>query len=417
MRTFALVLKKQPIPPPDASRPNFFRSFATHWVWVALGALLASGFSTLLLGRGFRPSKTVTGSAPIAAWGRLEAKPFLLEKPPELLLTTTNDLQPTRWHFAERARQSAFDFLASCGLDETQRVELATHGQGEETRAGFWMTPPPGLVVSLNRSVREKIYAELEKSHFNILQRHPFTISMAEAGNWFTRVGLPEDKVKLLNQMTYRRGSGVSFCDAEAAWHFLSPTEFHSLMRALASTDTLQLRLRIKPGDPVDQLAAYWGPGERASQVKTLLTSLMNRSGEVVVDVDELLPPLPRTWLYKFPQTAQDGAGAGDCFWTSLNFFREQPEPRFIDPNFRAAEFREHYERVARPERFGDIIVFANEQGQLHHACSYIASDIVFTKNGAQPRHPWVYMRLDEVRAIYHGNSRGTEAVFRRRST
>jgi hypothetical protein len=249
-------------------------------------------------------------------------------------------------------------------------------------------------------------------------QQYPFTVSAADADIWFTRVGLAPDKIKLLRQMTYRRGPGVSFCDTEAAQHFLDAKEFRLLLRALASTGTLQVRLKIRPGERVDKMAAYWAQGENAGTVKALLHSLAQGRHEVDFDVSELLPALPRTWLYKYPVPSADGRElGGDCFWTSLNFFRAEPEPRFFDPAFRATEFRERYQPVAKPENLGDIIVFLNEQGAPHHACTYVAADIVFTKNGALSRHPWVLMRLDEVRAIYHGSSSGRELVFRPRAT
>ena len=132
----------------------------------------------------------------------------------------------------------------------TAAIVLAEVGQGCQ------VTPAPDVVLSLSQLSRERIYAELEKSPQNVAQRHPFRIRAADAGMWFTRVGLPEDKIQLVRRLVYQRGESLCFSNPEVAKSYLTPQEFSALLRALYSSDTLFIRLRVQTNDPIDQIAA-----------------------------------------------------------------------------------------------------------------------------------------------------------------
>ena len=79
-------------------------------------------------------------------------------------------------------------------------------------------------------------------------------------------------------------------------------------------------------------------------------------------------------------------------------------------------EIRKNYRVVDQADRLGDVIIFVDAQGVTQHACVYIAGDIVFTKNGAQNTHPWVLMRLDQMRSLY-SEPGGQTVVFRSQRT
>nr|QMS48049.1 hypothetical protein WG33_0248 [uncultured bacterium] len=50
---------------------------------------------------------------------------------------------------------------------------------------------------------------------------------------------------------------------------------------------------------------------------------------------------------------------------------------------------------------FGDVLMLVKPGGDIIHSCVFIADNIVFTKNGANPSAPWILMTLDDVVAFY----------------
>jgi hypothetical protein len=380
---------------------------------VAAGALIVAVLQGVFQFPHKRPAATVlTRNIVDGPWGRLELTSFLLEKPPELLPNANATLEPTEWHFAGHDRATLTALLQSCAVTPAQIAELTSTSVLSEGRDGCLLRPLPETVLELSPASRERLYAELEKGDQNVAQRHPFRIRPPEEKAWFARVGLPPEKVTLLRRLIYRRGEALCFADLTVARACLAPSEFAALVRALYSSDTLLIKLRVQTNDPIDRIAAYWGKGGREQSLKTLLQSAARTPGGFEIDAERLLPPLPRTWLYTYPAGAHDAPSVGDCYWTSLNFFREVAEERFLDPASRTREIREHYGLVSQADRLGDVIVFADAQGITQHACVYVAADIVFTKNGAQNGHPWVLMRMDQMRALY-GAPGGTVLVFR----
>ena len=386
-------------------------------ICVAAGALL------LCVGQAvwvfFKPGPAQKASVQqptLKPWGRLVATPFRLEKPAEMLPALLEPMPPTRWHFPHASREETLAFLDACHLTSEQRSALTTSNALSAGKDGSWINPPAETVLSLSQQSREAIYAELVRSAENIAYQHPFRIRMAIADAWFTQVGLAPERVQLLRKLTYRRGNALCFADTEIAHRLLRGAEFKALIRALYSSDTLQLRLRVEPGDPIDTIAGYWARGWQKSSAKALLQSLANTGGGEL-DVVDLLPPLPRTWLYTFPNAPITGESAADCFSTSLNFFQQSAEKNFLQPSVRDATFRRQYQVVPKADRFGDVIVFADARGITQHACVYVADDIVFTKNGAQNTHPWVFMHLDSVRVLYGESDAAQTYVFRLRES
>jgi hypothetical protein len=61
---------------------------------------------------------------------------------------------------------------------------------------------------------------------------------------------------------------------------------------------------------------------------------------------------------------------------------------------------RAEYDKVVEPA-FGDVLVLLGRDGQPFHAATYLADDVVFTKNGHTQFHPWMYATVDELRQLY----------------
>jgi hypothetical protein len=114
-----------------------------------------------------------------------------------------------------------------------------------------------------------------------------------------------------------------------------------------------------------------------------------------------LLPPFARRRLYTYHAVSEEKSRSGrDCHWSALNFFSEQPDDRFCDVNEVNRVLDEDYYRVRRDFRLGDVVEFFDQRGAMHSAV-YLADDVLFTKNGRNSWHPWMLMKLDDMKYYY----------------
>lgn len=133
--------------------------------------------------------------------------------------------------------------------------------------------------------------------------------------------------------------------------------------------------------------------------------------------------PTGTRWLtarecpYAFPNPDTDQyANVADCFWTALNFFNQEPQNRFLDPDYRIGRLKADYEVVVGQPEMGDVLVLTDEAGTAIHACVYIAADVVFTKNGAATFSPWVLMKFADMMLYYTAEQRPKLAFYRVRN-
>ncbi|HEV7403531.1 MAG TPA: hypothetical protein VGO11_11410, partial [Chthoniobacteraceae bacterium] len=104
-----------------------------------------------------------------------------------------------------------------------------------------------------------------------------------------------------------------------------------------------------------------------------------------------LLPPLPREEIYSYPLIPENPAAVPrDCHWTSLNFFRQTPDPSFSDPKVVLEQFQKEYCTAPGDPQYGDVVLLTKPDGTPVHSAIYLADDIVFTKNGSTIVHPWM---------------------------
>ena len=144
--------------------------------------------------------------------------------------------------------------------------------------------------------------------------------------------------------------------------------------------------------------------------------------GDPALDVVHLLPPVARELLNVYHLASAEGAAAS-CYWTALNFPSEQPESRLlVNPRTTGDQEAETWRRLQeftpleKASELGDIIAYRRKSdGRILHVCSYVAADIVFTKNGFGYSAPWCLMRLPDVDALYHDAATTERLYFRPR--
>jgi hypothetical protein len=176
--------------------------------------------------------------------------------------------------------------------------------------------------------------------------------------------------------------------------------EREAALRVIASSRASLVYLKVPPEsqEPIRRMTQYWGIRGRESAVGPLLQGIAKQPDGGILDVLELLPPLPRKLLNTYPGASIETTGfKRDCFWTTMNFFNDVPDDGFKDVEYTMAHVREYYEPMGQNFRYGDIVFLVNSYGTVFHAATYLANGLVFTKNGAAAHHPWVIMGVDEM--------------------
>ena len=351
-------------------------------------------------------------------WGVLEYTPIAIA-PPRDLIKTDGEITPTRWVFPRHSRAQAERVLELTGIGQSELDHLRASGWKSRDGA-VSVVPPPSLILGLAPEVRSTLYA--------ILARYPENVQNAALAFRHDRLearlaqsGLSPASIEAFRRLLYRRGGVVFFADDRTLLPMLEGSEERTRMvLLLAREDTYAVRLKIDSRTTVRQLLEYWGRPGRSKDIEPILSSLSGVPGGYALDLAHLLPAVPRRRIYTYPRRDNSGDEAKNCHWTSLNFFNEMPDDRFIDPSAAQAEVAAHYRPVEQPA-FGDLVVLADaETGTVVHSATYLADDLVFTKNGFGLAEPWMYMQLAPMAQLYSlqlGRSDAIKILLYRRRT
>ncbi|MFN7141027.1 MAG: hypothetical protein ACK4UN_16980, partial [Limisphaerales bacterium] len=134
------------------------------------------------------------------------------------------------------------------------------------------------------------------------------------------------------------------------------------------------------------------------------------------IDVAHLVPFFARKRIYTYPTDTGATARYENCHWTALNFFNDPPDNAFLDADRVEHEFRKNYSKVTGNAQLGDLILFREPNGEVVHSATYIAEDVVFTKNGEGVYQPWLFMKATDVIAVYSNvYGRVTATLYRRK--
>jgi hypothetical protein len=171
--------------------------------------------------------------------------------------------------------------------------------------------------------------------------------------------------------------------------------------KALTRQRTMLLSLHITPATNLDALKKYWDRGCWGTDLHTIFKSLTDIPTGTWMNIMMILPNLPAAEIYDYPNILDnplDGPPVNrDCAWTSLNFFRDVPDPNFGKLQYVRQELDANYRALNEPPRYGDLVLIARPDGFVIHAAIYIADDIWFTKNGSNLDHPWMLSTESDV--------------------
>lgn|ERR1051325_787336 len=354
------------------------------------------------------------GREPIS--GRIEAIEIPLGMPNGMVPEQTQRLQNPRWSFAGISESQLTRFLDSCELRPVERTALLDKRSWSITPEGCVISPAEQLVWSLQPEAREKIYSVLSRNPTNFAQCFPFRFPLTGFEAKFKSSGLPVERLEQLKRLTYTNAGYLCFTDLQAMKRVLGVEEFKDLVETLYEVPTYLLRVHVQPDSDVEGLIKYWGKGGREDLIAPVLNALAKVPGGSALNISYLLPPFARLRLYTYPYASKDPtAPRQDCFFTSLNFFNENPDTNFFNGQYTARVLHSQYEAVTDTPLFGDLITLVNAAGDSFHACVFIAADYVYTKNGVNPHQPWVLMKLSDMVMMYSWTEQPAHVRFLRR--
>lgn len=359
------------------------------------------------------PEGAAPGSTAAASpWGELEYSTIELERPEESFPTEILPVPPTEWVFENGTAQQALETLRACRVPDALLRLLTDPKHGRSVGNAWIIRPPPEAVIELEPAVRARFYAELSRSPRNIFQRHPLRLAAEAFPGWIARSGLTPEHQELFRRLAYPVGEEMLFADYELVEARCTLAERKALAKAASRTTALMVSLRVLPGADLEALNRYWGRG-RGATMKPFLEALAHASNSAPVNVSYFLPPFARLRLYTYP--APNDPDEPDCFWTAMNFFNEQPDPRFADPAYIRSTLETQYTQVQTNWCLGDLITLFEGGTNAIHMCVYVADNVVYTKNGVDHLQPWVLMRLPDMLKSYRSNVPIQIRAFRRK--
>jgi len=336
------------------------------------------------------------------AAGTFEYIRLPLGEPDDLLPDVRVPLPAPRWFFAGYTQAQLKRLFSSSDLTDTQRAWLLDPAHCETARGGLYVTPPLELVAGLSRLGRGQIYSVLAESPVNSTQHYPFRFPMNAVEERLADCGLTTNTWEVLRGLLYGHEGTVCFADGAVAQRLLSTEEFASLVKALSREPTFLMRLMVNKQTDIEQLLRYWSKAGCGRHLKPMLESMAKVPGGAGINVHYLLPPFARKRLYTYAPASTDATKSRmNCFWTALNFFNEQPDERFLDPENVYCALRTEYHVPEGEREFGDVLCLMDAKDRPVHMCVYIADDVVFTKNGNDNRQPWVLMKICDMLVEY----------------
>lgn len=387
----------------------FFQSLCSGLVLPRISILVASLFiafaSTIIAQEGnLNPdSSFFTKQGP---WGRLQCYYFYLEAPESVVSRAPTPDTQTRWRIPED-EYSEFERLISDTELSNDLVSPLFNPRGVIRRNGIVnLFPSAALIEAMTQVDRQRIYSVLAGYPFNEFYEYPIFFLGGDVDAWAKDSGLREDLVAVIRHLSYQRGDTLAFSDIPLLLGMAhSASEAQFIKKKLTRTRTVIARLEINGQTDIQKMLDYWATGLnlRRKELEPLFTATAAQPGIDYLDLLHVIPALPRKLLYTFPgDDFTTHIRFPDCHWTTLNFFNFTAQDYYLDSHLAASAVLEDFQQIEPPFRFGDVLMFVNPGGSAYHSCVYLADDLVYTKNGANPLIPWVILELKDLQRMYN---------------
>jgi hypothetical protein len=407
-------------------KPITYMAVPRLWLIALIAALIIPwlGAAALWLKPAIQTGVDAGDVIPVTAartgkWGELTLVPIVISPPMELVFTDWGFMPRPTWFFPDANAGMVSQFLQSAGVSDADAARLRDEAHSEPRIAGVVIKPDPAWVRALTPETRARIYHMLTKSRLNVDQTLAFRYRGANPESWLGSSLISPHTRQLIEPLIYRDGGYMLFSDIELVRAEIgSDDEIRRLGKALLRQPAVIARVSVSRTADLNALVEYWGRGGRRTEIRPLLESVAGGGANRVIEVIDLLPPFARNHLNCYPKLSAadlDKPTVVNCLWTSLNFFKQNPDDRFLDETVALKTLKDDYFIVETDFELGDIVAFLDEEGNIFHAAVYIADDLVFSKNGISAMTPWTLMSLDDVKGYYRWRSENPRLIFHRR--
>jgi hypothetical protein len=356
--------------------------------------------------------RTIVGKP--GAWGQLEWLSIVLEPPDSYCRPDDclSDFIP--WYFGNSSLGSLADLWQSANLSQEQQRRLLASAQCDPFKRSCTVLPPPDIILSLTPAARRLIYTVLSQYPQNVFYAKALKVRLTAQPYWLSNRHLPQPAFDIFKKLLYQDENYLLFSDFPLLCSQLkSDREKQILIKLISRTRTLLVKLLIAPETDIEQLSQYWGRGWNSKSIHSLLDSLHDIPGGAKIDIAHLLPKFARMLLYTYPKPENQKQ---DCHWTSLNFFGETIDDRFLDGEYVTSYLAKEYHPIEMSQRqLGDVLIYANAEGNALHSAVYIADDIIFTKNGRTFLQPWIFMKIEDLTSLY-ASQKSTRMIWYRQN-
>jgi hypothetical protein len=385
--------------------------------WVIVAVLYFGGAGTP------EAPPQIEGTGPITQaasgpWGKLTLTPIVISPPLEYVPSEWGRNAAAEWVFPDATPDVVAAFLRSTGLSPEHIAQLMPRARQEPRIRGVVINPPAEIVRALSPETRAQLYTQLSKSTLNFDQAQSFRFFGKTTRDWFDGTMMSAATRQLVEPLVYTDGDFLHFADIESVRaQITSPEERQYLAKGLLRNATVLVRLSVDSLEDVSGLANYWGTGGRRTDIRPLLESIAMADDSQSVDIVHLLPAFARNHLYRYPKIQTMDLTRpllANCLWSSLNFFKEQPDDRFLDVNFSLNALRTEYYVVEHGYQLGDVVALVDDEGDLFHVAVHLADGLVFTKNGTSPVAPWTIMTVDQLKSFYHRRAGNPRVIYHR---
>jgi len=357
----------------------------------------------------------------VGAWGELVERDIQLERPIEMLGENMANPKPESWTFNGLNPGAIKTLLAQNGLTAAQVDTLFATGSCTTNNSTTELVPAANFLFSLNAKTRLQLYLGLSHMRVNTYLDYPYIFPGDTISSIYEDIRLHPDDVALLKQLVFTNtvNNSVQLSDFDTLLCKIPTTERRVAMaRVLSRQKAVFAGLLIKPDTDIDKIASYWGhiPGVRFNNIRPLMEAIKALPGGGELKLFYLLPRFARDRIYTYPLPSKPGDPIKDCNWTTFNFSSETPNNHLAESNNLANIIDNDYYAIDAPSVYGDVILILNDKKQLIHSATFLADDLVFTKNGDNYRQPWMIMHISDMLATYPGNSSFKVRYIRRKT-
>lgn len=352
-------------------------------------------------------------------FGKLELTEQLLE-PTISYVRGQTDLQDMAetfqssciWSFPNATKSRLHEIFISSGANAAVCEALEKSSSYSSALKGYIVQPDEKLRLSLPAVVRNNLYNEVAAYSQNPMYSDPLCFNSPLLTEWYEKSKLSSALQKLLNRLCYQKNGIWYLSDTDIIMsHLHDETEFESFVQTIYRVRTMNACLLLNRGQNLNKLAAYWGAMGRQSAVLKLFQAALRNNVSAKINVASLLPVIPSGRLYTYSGQSEYSESFKDCHWTTLNFFNKSPDQNYYKLTDVNAYFRQMTTPVQNSRlRFGDIItIFKNNR--LVHSCTFIAGNLVLTKDGMGTLMPFILGSLNSTVSLY-----GDEVAYARRT-